>query len=168
MWSEILSFLAGCVATGFVIKFAIVIKKRNKNTQSNAQAGSNIANESSVAAGTINGSVSISHFYENCKTEGQKKELSQQAKNILKEFFLSNDDFLLTFAPACVVKHVQTEKIFIKTNDLREVDDDLDNLVTWGYLRELPDSNSGRKFNLTSTGKQFAEALKQKNANGFL
>ena len=45
MWSEFFSFLAGCVATGIVVKVAIVIKKRHQNVQSNAQTGSNMLKE---------------------------------------------------------------------------------------------------------------------------
>jgi len=159
MWSEFFSFLAGCVATGIVVKVAIVIKKRHQNVQSNAQTGSNIAKGSSVAAGTINAPVTISNFHGDAKTEVPKKELSQQAKSILKDFFLSKQNLLLTFAPTGVVEGVQAENVGIEVYDFLEVDDDLDNLVTWGYLKQLPDSNAGRKFCLTSTGRQFAITL---------
>ena len=161
MWPEFFSFLGGCVATGFTIKIVATIKKHNE--KSNSQTGSNIAKESSVAAGTINAPVTISNFHGSARPETSKKELSRQAKSILRDFLLSEQSLLLTFAPTGVVEGVQAENVGIEVYDFLEVDDDLDNLVTWGYLKQLPDSNAGRKFCWTSEGKKFATTLSEKD-----
>ena len=80
MWSEFFSFLGGCVATGFTIKIVATIKKHNE--KSNSQTGSNIAKESSVAAGTINAPVTISNFHGNAKPEAVQG-LKLRKKNYL-------------------------------------------------------------------------------------
>lgn len=186
-FSEILTFIGGFITGGVTMKIYINMKQHNAtNNQTGdnlANSGSvaagmlnapvNIHNNSSKNSPAMHAvgwsDCENSHFI-NCSSSViikppsselvEKQPLSPQAKSLLKQFCELKGDLLLTFAPGGIIQGVQTNKNQdISVDDFLAVNKDLDNLVIWGYLERQSDSNAGRKYCLTATGRDFAQKL---------
>ena len=155
-FSEILSFIGGCVTGGLVVKIRLTRKQNISNDiNSNEQTGNNVSSHGAIAAGVVNAPINVYNAHP--LSEPEKIELSEQAKSIICQFVKTNDNLMLTRAPNNIVGRLETEKASnIEVTEFLDVNGDLDCLTKLGYLERQNDTNLGRKYTLTSKGKRFA------------
>lgn len=154
--SEIISAIIGFIAGGLSVHFRYQYK-RSKTSQ---QHGNNIAHSGSLAAGYLNGNVTIN----NSSAIPRIPELSPQAKNIIIQFYKTNATILLTDAPDLIIERLQTNSgQKIEINDPLTINNDLDNLVANGILSLSGSVNTGHCYSWTQKGKNYTKELLNQN-----
>ncbi len=164
MIREIISHLLAALFGGLVVKIYY-------NSHNNTHKGNNVASNGSVIA---NAGSNISNcgniVNNNIVTKSESSDtpiLSDQAKDILVQFLNSGESnfyFLSYTTDIRNIKQISLKYGTITISDNITIEEDLDDLVTIGYLKvEDSPKKTSKIFKWTSKGRNFAQELTKHN-----